>query len=435
MRPADERALARMLADALDGGEPPTGELCALVRVLEAAAAEARFEVAGEVTEGALGAARPRRRARRRLWPAAALAAAVVAAAAAIVLAGPFGSGPSADVQAHALAALGGPGTVLEVVERITPGRAGGFASSTRSGWIDPARGRAQWTQRTDHGVVVDETLVVGGRITRYDPATDSAVVARSCAALATGCASAVDPIAVYRRALTRFAATETQRITFRGRPAYRFALPVQQLPDAARVAQVVTVDARTLLPRRIEWRVRRPGGRPRIEAIIDIREVRVTPRDEVPDDAFAIAMPPHTAITELQAKGRPVRLTGVRRLTLARARALRPAIEWLGPRFGGHRLEAIELLRYGDGTAVRLRYGPLVVWNYGAVIPPPLLATVGVPLKQFPVGARTARLYETVAAGLAVEVDHRGGTVVLTAAAAGPPFAAVTHLRPITGR
>jgi hypothetical protein len=281
----------------------------------------------------------------------------------------------------------------------------------------------------------VDETLVEGGHITRYDPATDSAVVARSCAALATGCASAVDPVAVYRRALTRFAAGETERVTFRGRPAYRFALPVQRLPDAARVAQVVTVDARTLLPERIEWRVRGPGGRSRIESVIEVREVRVTPRADVPDDAFAIALPPHTAITELGGRGRPVRLLGIRRIGLARARALRPALEWLGPRFGGHRLGAIELLRYGDGTVVRLHYGPLVVWNYGPVIPPPLLATIGVPLKQFPVGARTARLYETVAAGLALEIDRRGGTVVLTAAAVGPPFAAVTRLRPLTGR
>jgi hypothetical protein len=435
MRRDDDRALARMLADALDGGQPPAGELRAIVHVLEAAAAEARFDVAGEVTDAALRAARPRRRIRRGPWPAAALAAAAVAAATAILLAGPFGSGPRADVQAQALAALGGRGTVLEVIERITPGPAGGFPASTRTGWIDPARNRAAWVQRTASGVPIDETLVAGGRITRYDPATNAAVVARSCAALATGCASAVDPIALYRRALTRLAATEAQSVTFRGRPAYRFTLPIQRLPDAARVAQVVTVDARTLLPERIEWRVRRPGGRPRAEAFVDIREVRVTARGLAPQDAFALDLPPRAVVTELEAKGRAVRLTGVRRLTLARARALRPAIDWLGSRFDGHRLGAIELLRYGDGAAVRLRYGPLVVWNYGPVIPPPLLGTVGAAVKQFPVGSRTARLYETVAGGIALELDRPGGTVAITASMSGPPFAAVTHLRPITGR
>ncbi len=435
MRRGDERELARMLADALDGGEPPTGELRAIVQVLEAAAAEARFGVADEETEQALRAARPGPRIRRRrLWPAAAVAAAVVAAAAVLLLAGPFGSGPAADVQAQALSALGGRDTVLEVVERITPGPAGGFAASTRTGWIDPTRGRAVWTQTTDSGVAVDRTLVERGRITRYDPATHTAVVARSCAALATGCASAVDPIAVYRQALTRFAATETERVTFHGRPAYRFALPVQRLPDAARVAQVVTVDARTLLPERIEWRVRRPGGRPRAEAIIDIREVRATPRELAPQDAFALTLPPRTAITELSAPGRPVRALGARRLTVAGARALRPAIDWLGPAFAGHRLDAIVLVRYGDGAAVRLRYGPYVVWNYGAVIPPPLLATVGVPVKQFPVGSRTARLYETVSGTLALEIDRPGGTVAVTGSGSAS-FTAVGRLRPITSR
>ena len=97
------------------------------------------------------------------------------------------------------------------------------------------------------------------GRITRYDPVTGTAVIAGSCAALATGCASAVDPLTVYRRALERVAATAAAPATFAGRTAYRFSLPVQELGDGVRIAQVVTVDARTLLPERIEWRERRP--------------------------------------------------------------------------------------------------------------------------------------------------------------------------------
>ncbi|HEX5251420.1 MAG TPA: hypothetical protein VFW14_17290 [Gaiellales bacterium] len=437
MRRDDDRAMARMLADALDGGEPPTGELRAIVQVLEAAAAEARLDVPAQETEAALRAARPEPRTRRRVWPAAAVAVAVVAAAAALLLAGPFGSGPAADVQAQALAALGGRGDVLEVVERITPGPAGGFAPSTRTGWIDPTRGRAAWVQRAADGVVVDRTVVERGRITRYDPAMHTAAVAPSCAALATGCATAVDPIAVYRRALTRLAATETEAVTFRGRPAYRFALPMQRLADAARVAQIVTVDAHTLLPERIEWRVRRPGGRPHAAAVIDITKALVTPRELAPQDAFGVVLPPGTAVTELRAPGRPLRLTGTRRLTLAQARAVRPAVDWLGPRFAGHRLGAIELLRYGAGTALRLRYGPLLVWNYGPVIPPPLLGTVGAPVKQFPIGSRTARLYQTAPGGIAIEVDRPGGTVAITSARSGqaPAFSAAGRLRPITTR
>ena len=435
MRHDDDRALARMLADALDGGEPPTDEVRAIVQVLEAATAQARLEVPAQETEQALRAARPAPRARRRVWPAVAVAVTVVAAAGALLLGGPFDSGPAADVQAQALAALGGPGSVLEVVERIAPGPAGGFAPSTRTGWIDSTRGRAAWVQRAADGVVLDRTVVERGRITRYDPATHTAVVAPSCAALATGCATAVDPIAVYRRALTRLAATKTQSVTFRGRPAYRFTLPMQLLPDAARVAQVVTVDAHTLLPERIEWRVRRPGGRPRAAAVIDIQKAAVTPRELAPQDAFGVVLPPGTAVTELQAQGGPVRLTGLRRLTLAQARAVRPAIDWLGPRFAGHPLAAIELLHYGAGTAVRLRYGPLLVWNYGSVIPPPLLGTAGVPVKQFPVGSRTGRLYETAPGRIALETDRPGGTVAVTATGrrAVPSFAAIGRLRPIT--
>src|SRR5207248_246092 len=143
------------------------------------------------------------------------------------------------------------------------------------------------------------------------------AVVAPSCAAFATGCATAVDPIAVHRRALTRLAATETERVPFGGRPAYRFALPVQRLADTARVAQVVTVDAHTLLPERIEWRVRRPGGRAYAAAVIDVTKAVVTPRRLAPQNAFGVVLPPGTAVTELAAQGRPLRLTGRRRLSL----------------------------------------------------------------------------------------------------------------------
>jgi hypothetical protein len=55
--------------------------------------------------------------------------------------------------------------------------------------------------------------------------------------------------------------------------------------------------------------------------------------------------------------------------------------------------------------------------------------------VKQFPVGSRTARLYETVSGGIAIELDRPGGTVALTAAGPGPSFAAAARLRPITSR
>ncbi len=436
MRRGDDVTLARALAEALDGRVEPTGELQAIVRVLEAAAADARFDVAAAETERALQSARPQPRKVRRRWPipAAVAAAAAIAIAAVLVLASPFGSSPAVDVQAQALSALGGPGSVLTVSERIVPESAGGFAASTRTGWIDPTRGRSAWTQRTAAGTVVDRTLVERGRITRYDPATATAVVAPTCAALATGCATAVDPVAVYRQALLRVPATSARPVTFAGRSAYRFSLPVVRLADAARIAQVVTIDARSLLPERIEWRVRGPHRRVRTLAVIDVRHVAAVARDLAPQDAFRLPLAPGTAVTQLTAPGQPVRLVSTRPLTPAQARALRPRIDWLGPRFLGHRLDAITLYRYNAGVAVRLRYGPLFVWNYGPVVPPGLLSRLVVPVKQMPLGTRTVRLYATAGGDFAAEIDRPGGTAVVISSAAhsGAVFSALSRLRPL---
>ncbi len=434
MRRADETLLARRLADALDGRAEPTGEVAGLISVLEAAAAEARLDVRAEETERALAAARPAPPAPRRRMPAFALAAAlVVAAAAALVLAWPFGGPSTRDVQAQALAALGGNDSVLEVTERIVPGPAGGFTASTRTGWIDPSRGLSRWTQRTAAGRVVDETLDRRGAVTRYDPQTRSAVLTASCRGLATGCATAVDPIAVYRQALLRVGGTSARTVTFRRRSAYRFSLPVTRLADATRIAQIVTVDARTLLPERIVWRSTGASGGARTIAVIDV-SVTVMGRDLAPLDAFILPLPPGTATRQLAPSGRPVRLVSVSRITLARARAMRPGLLWLGARDGRLPLASIALYRYTGGDAVLLRYGPLRVWNYGPVIPPALLSDLAVPVKQLPVGGRTARLYATANGVFAVETDRRGGTVAVLAPArrSGAALTAIGRLRPM---
>src|SRR4029077_2501774 len=140
--------------------------------------------------------------------------------------------------------------------------------------------------------------------------------------------------------------ATSARTVTFHGRSAYRFSLPVTRLADASRVAQVVTIDARTLLPERIVWRA--SGGR--TIATIDIRSVTAMGRDLAPFDAFALALPPGTAITQLAASGRAVRLLAASRISVARARALRPAPEWLGPRDGRFPLGQVTRYRYTGG-------------------------------------------------------------------------------------
>jgi hypothetical protein len=325
---------------------------------------------------------------------------------------------------------------VLEVTERVVPGPAGGFAASTRTGWIDPSRGLARWTQRTAVGRMVDETLDRRGAITRYDPATRSAVIAASCRGLATGCASAVDPIAVYRQALLRVGATSARTVTFHGRSAYRFSLPVTPLADATRIAQVVTIDARTLLPERIAWRATGASGQTRTMAVITVGAVTVLGRDLAPSDAFTLPLPRGTAVTQLAPSGRPVRLVSVSRITVAQARAVRPTLLWLGRRDRRFPLTAITRYRYNASVAVLLRYGPLQVWNYGPVIPPALLGDLTVPIKQFPLGARTARLYATTGGVFAVETDRAGGTVAILAPAGrgGAAFSALGRLRPMAG-
>jgi hypothetical protein len=434
MRRTDDAVLARELADALDGRAHPTGELVAIVSLLEAAAAEARIDVGADETERALAAVRPAAPARRRRPAVAVGVALAIAAAVALVLAWPFGGASTRDVQAQALAALGGHGSVLEVTERIVPGPAGTFPASTRTGWIDPSRRLSSWTQRTAAGRVIDETLDRRGAITRYDPATRSAVLAASCRGLATGCAAAVDPIAVYRSALLRVGATAARTVTFRGRSAYRFDLPVTRLADATRIVQVVTLDARTLLPERIEWRAGGPVTR--TIAVIDVSAVTVLGRDLAPADAFTLALPHGTKITEVAASGQPVRLVSAARVSVARARALMPGLLWLGRTDRRFPLRSVTLYRYTGGVAVLLRYGPLRVWNYAAVVPPPLLANLTVPIKQFPLGSRTARLYATTGGRFAVETDRPGGTVAIVAPGSrgGAALSALGRLRRAAG-
>ena len=251
--------------------------------------------------------------------------------------------------------------------QRIVPGPAGGFTPSTRTGWIDAARGEASWNETAADGTVIDETLVERSRITRYDPVTRTAVIASSCAALATGCASAVDPLMVYRQALQRVAATPAAPATL---PAGR--VPVlaagagagRRRPDA----QVVTVDARTLLPERIEWRERRPGGRVQTAAVIDIRDAGVA-RDQV-----------RRTRSCSRCRRRPQSPSSPRRV--GRCGCSAPPADAVGGagaifaarlaraarrRSPARRDHALPLQRRFRGG---LRYGPLQVWDNGPVVP-----------------------------------------------------------------
>jgi hypothetical protein len=437
MRRRDERDTARRLARVLDGAETGDVELEAVARLLRDVAAAARVDVSAAEVEEALGEARrrgpaspPRRVGRREVGFGLGVA---VAVAAALLLVLPFASGPvTVDVQARALSALGGGGNVLRMVEIVRPGPSASFPASVRTGWLDPSHDRQRWTQ-TVGGRIVAETLVDRGRVTRYDRATRTATVAASCAALASGCAEATDPVAFYRRALVAARAAPAQEVTVAGRRLYRFRLPVQRLPDAVRIVQVVSIDAATFRPVRIEWRERTRGGREQTAAVITVRAIDVVPPDGAPPNALTLLLPRGTHVTQLAAPATPVRLLGSRRISLAEARRLRPAPLWLGRRYAGYRLTAVTLLRYTGGTALRLRYGPFTVWNYGRVVPPPLIGAA-LPVKTAPFGSTVARFYASRRGRLVGELDRRGGTTALVAPQRTKEdiFAAVAELRPI---
>jgi hypothetical protein len=431
----EELALAARLDRVLDGREPPDGELAALAAVLERAAQPTRFEIGDADVQAALGRVRPRvapsrHRPRLRLRPALGVAALAAAAAVVAIL---LTRGPGLDVEGDALAALGGPSSILRVVERIEPARAGAFPVSVRVGWLAPTDGKARWDQYV-RGRKVAETLVERGRVSRYELAENVVIVGTSCRAFASGCAELVDPIDLYRRALQAQSA-RTASTTFAGRPAYVLTLPVQTLPDAVRIEQRVTIDKRTFLPRLIEWLERRPGEEPRSFSVIRIRKVLVLPRASG-RDVFQLAAPPNVRIVQRVAPGKRVVKFGERRLTLAQARTLRPRLRWLGPDYFGQRVTEIEEVRWNAGTAYRIRYGGLLtLWNYGAFIPPEIAANRYVFAKVIPLpGGGIARFYQALNGRLVAEREGAERSVALIGPQLGKVdlFQALDRLMPL---
>ena len=431
----DDRDTARRLAAVLDGAEPGDADLATVARVLRDAAAAARLDLADDEVEEALERARPRapqaRAPRSRLRLAGLVLAVAVVLAAVIVLALPFTSAPvTVDVQARALAALGHRDTVLSVAEVVRPGPGRSFPTSLRTGWIDIAGRRQRWTQSVG-GTVVAETLVDHGRVTRYDPASGTAVVATSCAALASGCAEGIDPVAFYRRALAASGPLRGSARDVDGHRVFRVVLPVQALADRVRIVQVATIDAATYLPRRIEWRQVLAGGHERAFAEIVVREIAQVDVSTESPSVLDLELPPGTAVTQVAAPGIPVRLIGERRLTVAEARALDPAPWWLGRTYRGRRLTDITLVRYTGGSAVRIRYGPATIWTYGRVIPPPLIGAQA-PLKTIPLGGSTGRFYETRRGILVGERSIPSGTVAVESPGNASAYSALGVVRPM---
>ena len=431
----EDRKLAARLARALDGLETGDDEAGRLAAVLERAAEPARFDVADPQVEQALAQIRPRVRAEApaRRVPRIGLAFAVAAVAAAAVLVVTLVQLPGVDVQSKALAALGRPGTILSVEERVEPGTPGAFPPSTRVAWIDSKGGRVLWTQPA-HGIPVEMMLLDHGRVSRYLYQRDLLVVGSSCRAFASGCADVVDPIAFYRNALLGRGAVESKEEELRGKPVYRLTLPVQTLPDAVRIEQRVTISAKTFLPRLIEWREQRPGEPERTAARIIVRSIQhLTPQEA--GEVFVLPLSSETRVLERIAPGKTLRKVGERRLSLAQARRLAPRLLWLGRRFAGRRLTRIEEVRWNAGTAYRIRYRGVTVWNYTNVVPPELVpGRVGAPSKTVPGRNGVAHFYPSRQGELVAELERgaRSAAVIAPGLYKEDVFHLIEALRPL---
>jgi hypothetical protein len=382
-----EALLAQELDRALTG-EEAGDEARELAALLVAAAQPARFEVAHDEVEQALTRVRPPRRVPRRPRLVLAFAAAVLLAAAGAL----FMRTPSDDVEAKAARALD---RTYYVVEQVRPAQSRLFRPTEITGLVSPTRGLGHW-RVFDGSTLVAETRVQGERVTRYDARSNTLTIAESCHALASGCAEVLDPVELYRRTLGSGTTAARQhgnewRLTLRG---------------GARVEQVVTLDGKTYLPTRIEWR---DDGRP----VSTIRIVTLEREPGARPEDFALDAHPGARVRYVAASGEPVRVQS------ARAIEVPSGALWLGPSYRGYPARAEEV-RFNAGTAVRITYGPIAVWNYDRFVPPALAAAQGTLAKIATLeSGAVARIYfgSTGALVADIEVDGRRAGVVSAAA------------------
>ena len=336
-----DRQLALELDRAL-AGEDAGLEARELAALLVAAAEPARFEVPDAEIEAALARTRPQRRVARRPRLVLAFAFAIaLAAVAALVL-----RTPTEDVEAKAAAALD---RTYYVVEDVRPARPGLFRATIVSGTVDPRRGLGHWTVSAG-GDVLSETRVDGNSVVRWDARSNTLTYASSCRAFAAGCADVLDPVELYRRTL----GSDTGEVRKTGGD---WELTLR----GAHVEQVVTVDGKTYLPTRIEWR---DEGK----LVSTVRIVTLDRHVAADPESFALAPHPGAKTRVLTVKGAPLRVVSVRAADVPRG-AL-----WLGPTYRGFPARA-ERVRFNTGSALRVYYGSTVVWNYGAVVPPEVAA------------------------------------------------------------
>ena len=377
-----DQTLAAELERALRG-EEAAAEAHELAALLVAAAEPARFDVSDDEVERALASARPRPVPRRRAVPVLVAAAVVVVVGVAFL----FLRAPGDDVQARALAAVQ---PTFFVVEEIRPARPGLFPASEVSGFVDGARGRAHMRISSGAGLAAEVVLRENGSVARWQSAGNSIALATSCDRLPGGCAEALDPLTLYTRTLSDDGVTservgDTYRLTIHG----------------ARLDEIVVVDAHSYLPRRIEWRQR---GR----LVSRTRFLALEPQREAPDaDTWRLDDHPRAVVRQYGSGGRPVRVLAVRPGSLG------ANDRWLGTAYGSvpARVSTVELT---DGRATRIDYGPLTVWNFGTVVPPPVLQGRNAPAKVFPIRGGVAHVYYGAGSTVVAEASLAGRNVAV---------------------
>ena len=359
---SEERGLAQELDRAL-AGEDVGNEARELAALLVAVVEPARFDVPDAELERALLAALPVRRARRRPLRALVLAAAVTGVVAATWLA----RTPGVDVQAQAARALD---ATFFVVEQVRPAHRGLFPVTDISGFIDGRTGRAHMRLSSASGLSAETLVRADGRVERWVAGTGTISFASSCAALPGGCDEALDPLTLYLRTVEGGAAT-TARV------GSDYVLTIR----GAHVEERVTVDGRTYLPRRIEWR---QDGR-----LVSTASFLALERQRVPLSPDTWSLEPHSGarIVQFDQAGRRVRVLTVR------PGRIRPGVRWLGPSYSGYRAQ-VSVVSLTGGQAIRIAYGPLVVWDYRTVVPPAVLQARNAPAKVFAIPGGIVHAY-----------------------------------------
>ena len=119
--------------------------------------------------------------------------------------------------------------------------------------------------------------------------------------------------------------------------------------------------------------------------------------RSALRPETWELSGHPGARAVQLTAHGEPVRVLS------RRPAQLPPGSRWLGPRYEGRaaRVEAVELT---GGSAIRITYGPLVVWNYTTVVPPAVLQLRGTPAKIFQIPGGI--VHASFAGGVGVVAD-----------------------------